>query len=673
MLQLSKLKKINLIVLIFALSSCASNYGIRFDEALALKKEENYEESYKKFSTLCKSKKGSEACAEKAILGDHIVTEGLKGIINAMDIASVEGYIPLHMFQGFKDETVKLLGFGYDEEVNEFAVEINEAELVTHGYIEEVMDEVGALIDENEIVEAFQYYESVVNLDRSQEMQFAIRKNEVISILMERAQLLGSDNNWSEAHSLYIELNKLDPDIPGISALLSEAQEKDSLIYYLEQAETLISEYDYEGALKLYEYAEIYEDPMSGEESMLGSLTLTIKAKYVEDAFKQAFQYKKNGNLYKSYLAIENANLLLREIPIKERKIVSVPTNKILGFAEKFFRLGRRDENIYKAYAYLRASYRLNPVIEEPRLSFKDVEDEIYYGAIKNIFIENFVSTEDDGRSGKVITSGLSNRVFQNLYGDAVLVNRRGVLLKGEDVKPSLLVLPVNSKDAGDVFKVTVDYVVSGDVLNYGVKSTENSYNKTVRVKTGERKVPNPEYEKWLEDNRRALKKGKDVKGRPDPTLNRDVVEDITYEIREIEKVATARVSFNVTQGEGRVVLSDEVMAVARDSGESSDWVSIGTFNKPAVRAVLKTDSELLNIVEGDVVFEIVSKFEEILKDSDIKYEASGYEFLSEGSVDRALESFVKSLIIKEKKGKEKDHLLRAIAEIVDMKDIKTK
>ena len=47
-------------------------------------------------------------------------------------------------------------------------------------------------------------------------------------------------------------------------------------------------------------------------------------------------------------------------------------------------------------------------------------------------------------------------------------------------------------------------------------------------------------------------------------------------------------------------------------------------------------------------------------------YEASGNKFLSEGDYGRALENFVKSLIIKEKKGKEKDHLLKAIAEIID-------
>lgn len=676
LLQLSKLKKIICIIVLFVMSSCASNYDIIYTEAVELKNAEHYKDAYKKFSSLCKSKKGSPACDEKEILGDHIVTEGLKVVINAMEVASIEGYIPLHSVQGLKNDTLKLLGFGYDEEVNDFALEIDEAELVTRGYIEEVMDEVSSLIEENEIVEAFDYYDGVVRLDNSQEAKFHQRKSEVVSLLMDSAELAGIGNDWNKAHSLYLELNGLAPETSGISSLLVESEKKDSLIYYLEQAETLISEYNYEGALKLYEYAEIYEDPLSSEESILASLALTIRAKYIEDAFSNAFQFKKDGDLYKSYLAIEEARLLLREIPIKQRRNIKVPYNKILSFAGKFFNLGNSDENIYKAYAYLRASFTLNPLIEEPRLSFKDIEDEIYYNSIKNIFIDDFMSTEDNAESAMAITSGLSNKIFNSLYGDVVLVDRKGGLIKGGDVRPGLLVLPLSGKDTGNIednLKVTVDHIVSGDVINYGVKSLEDSHNKTVRVKTGEKKVPNPEYEKWLIDNKRALKKGKDVQGRPNPTLVQDVTEDITYEVRTVEKVATARVSFMVTQGDGRVFMSDEVMAVTRDSGESSDEVTIGVFHKPSVRADIKSDDELLSIVEGDVIFEIVSKFKEIFKDSGDKFEASGFEFLSKGDKNRALESFVKSLIIKEKKGKEKNHLLSAISEIIDGEASKSK
>ncbi|SMF52498.1 hypothetical protein SAMN02745866_03335 [Alteromonadaceae bacterium Bs31] len=313
----------------------------------------------------------------------------------------------------------------------------------------------------------------------------------------------------------------------------------------------------------------------------------------------------KPENLGQSYRWYQQASEVRHILGLKAAPSASTKT-LVTQLDNKYKALKKQQEEA-AALAVLYAIQDFNPTKPGLRKSISQQEKTVLNSAIPHLSTTDFDSRYRDQDYGDVITTFITQYLFEHIPNDVRIVEREQYEAIMRERK-----LSGNSEALS-----SVDLLVSGSVLESKVDSSEAKNKKLMRVVVGKETVPNPGYTAWLKMSNRDRKRV----DQPSETITVNKEENISVGVTRHRKVGIFSVSYRLVEAEsGEVIFPDSIMLSKEYEDESSEGVEIGEVVVPFKLADLPSDVKILDELAREVATEIGQHLVATLENQELKY-----------------------------------------------------
>lgn len=295
------------------------------------------------------------------------------------------------------------------------------------------------------------------------------------------------------------------------------------------------------------------------------------------------------------------------------RSILDVSAPQASSYGDLVQQLQDRYESLKKAeeqsaaLAHLYAISQFQPNLPGLRKKLVDQETAVRDLAVKRLSTTDFQSPYKDQDYGDVISSFITQYLFEHVPNDVRIVEREQyeAILRERSL-------------SGDTSSLSsVNLLVSGSVLESKVDSSEAKNKKMMRVEVGKESVPNPNYISWLKMDSKDRK----TVEQPAETTEVSKYENVSVGVTRHRKIGIFSVSYRLVEAStGRVIFPDSITVNSEHEDESSEGVEMGDFKVDFKLADLPSDVEILDDLARKVATQIGESLVEVLKDQDQKY-----------------------------------------------------
>jgi hypothetical protein len=264
-------------------------------------------------------------------------------------------------------------------------------------------------------------------------------------------------------------------------------------------------------------------------------------------------------------------------------------SNLVQQFAEKF--RATKDKNAYAALGFLLAQEVVAPQASGRFSSITEQQlAQIRGSTISSLSVEKFRSRYDSLNFGEIVTP-LISQYLQQLIGQNIRI--------------------VEGSTAG------VDALVTGNILEAKVESSQTRNKKQMRVNVGEIQRTNPAYLAWLELSPKERKNAP----KPDETISEPKQETVFITATMHRKVGIFAVTYRLVDNKNnRVIFPDSITLQAQYEDESNEGLEVGELVVPYKLAKLPSDTEILQKLSQDVAETIAGNLIGVLENQEIEY-----------------------------------------------------
>lgn len=284
-----------------------------------------------------------------------------------------------------------------------------------------------------------------------------------------------------------------------------------------------------------------------------------------------------------------------------------------------------RTENLWPlALGHLLIVQEFDPTRPNLARDLRSAEDEVAKLAIRSATVAPFNSAAGNADYGSAIATRVTENLFQNIPYD----------------------LRIIAYDAAQA--ATVDYVVSGNIDEARVESSQNTTRKTTRAVTeAGMLVRNPKYDEWLKLSERQRR---DIP-QPAPQLPVDKKEDISYNVTTLRKVGYFSVAFRIVEaGSGKVIHTDSLTMKRELAADGNEGVELGDFQLPAKTPNLPADLEMLNQLSNEASQEIGNRLGKRLGSLEQRYAEVGKKAAANNNPVEAAQNYGMAVVVAQRK-----------------------
>ena len=560
------------------------------------------------------------------------------------------GIVPMNLLDSIESEVRSYQGLIGDNKIDDLLKLISSERERTKAQIDRVISKVEELKKERKYQQAYLLLKRSLFLDPSLfEKEIEDLKKKAYRDLMSEVKRLVAEERWHFARERLEFLKELNPTKEVLS-LYNELGKKDSIEYYIRLADEAKAKKDFERALKYYRLAvEQFREAKAKVLPLMQKTLMELALFY----FQQGESQMEQGFMAQAYFSFKRAMEYLNQLPVEQRGLVLRSVTGLNRYYDSLYVKAKKYEDEGKfgvAYFFYLMIHDLNPVYPGIKKDLTRVEKMLGDRAIKKLAVLTFKSPKYAPDAGSLITSGIIIKLHDYLRGDVNLIEREALaeLMKEMELK----LAASQGRGPTESIKLTgADYFVIGEALDYKVDTIEQTSKKTVRVKTGVERVPNPEYNRWLAVAEKMRMRGETPPPAPPRYIEKPVYNFISYTVKYIRKVGIVSASYRVVDVEGDVLYTGSAESKKVFSDESTEGVEVGDFKVPFKVANLPTDSEILRKAREEVVEKIARSIQKLFAHSEKKYLDRAEQFQNQGNYQQAVENYANALVIMKIKG----------------------
>lgn len=632
----------------------------RFTSSLLMVKQGQKERAYSNISDLCtKFPDDKRFCAEAAVLKQEIYAENISFVKDKLDGG---GLVPRSVLNAVEQKLQKASEYETGTtETYQYGLKLKNAKKATDDAVYSARAEAAQAAESGDFFTAYRAVAAVKELDPKELGGLQDNYGEkAISTNMPKAEKLIAEDNLQEAKALLAEMAAIDPANKKISDYLMLAEKNDSPEYYIDKGNELREAGELQSALVYYKKALAFPDARQTAQRAIDETRVQL----IEVRFLQGVEYADQELNKQAYDSFMTAFTTMKGLPLELRTMVSIPKSELEFYYDNMFFLGQKamDEGKFgQSYLYLNMLYDLVPSYHGLRAMKKTVEDKIISRALKSIAVIPFKSPANEPELGLQVTSNIM-QILQNALSDDVKIIERGaleILLREYELAVAGNIAEQQSDP--DSFRIkSADFLLMGEVLDSRTETNIQNSKKKVRVKVGENKVRNIEWEDWAKDAERLRKDKQPVPPEPVKYMMKPVFDYAEYDVAFHEKVSYLSISYRVVEtSQGRVTYSNTVRSQKEARDEATSGIDLGSYRVDMKAADLPTDIELSNIVRKETIDTISAQVMDLFKDQDERYLAEAEKLEASNNLTEAVEMYVNAILLKQRKNKD-------VAEIED-------
>jgi hypothetical protein len=311
-------------------------------------------------------------------------------------------------------------------------------------------------------------------------------------------------------------------------------------------------------------------------------------------------------------------------------------------------------QNFELGLGYLNVIKEFAPQHVLLRKATRKTYDKVLQRALLQVSTTSFTNSEGAHDFGNNVSAKITQHLFNNLPNDVRIIEREqyAAILREVELNQN------NGEEKEDL--VSVDYIITGNVLEAKVDSQEVQGKKTVRVTSGTQRVKNPEYTAWNdlpEDSKEDIKQ-------PPAMIEEDVVEDVSINLTKHRKTGVFSVSYRlVDAATGKVILPNSITLTEQFSDTSTEGVELGDFSLPFKLAELPSDLEILGTLASKAAETVGLELVEKLKNPEARYLEDGKKSAADQNFFEATTSYARALTLSDFKDLPTDELITALKE----------
>ena len=642
--------------------ACATSYDAGLKEADALVSAGDYRAAYARFDALCSQKPSGAACAQRGDVKAKIGAAVFDKVNASMTSERVDGLLPLPVIVANQKDVNGLVDFGFaPAETAALSESLAQDRLKTEEGVTALILKSANLVELKNRKDAIAALRTAERLDpdRNGTITSAIAK--ITDAIALDGRIAVEQDDWKTAVTLFGELKYAAPEYPEIDTMLTDAQSKDNLAYYLGAGEEAVKIEDFSKALRLYKTALNY--PESGSVRLLISKTLAAAA---QSSFKKGQLYYDSAQPYRAYQAFVKGQAYLKDIPFKDRSIVTLPTKAINDFLDGLSKIAEKEDdkgNYGLAYQLMKMVNDIDQNFSNAKKRLNVLQEKITQRAIKGVAVIPFKSPSYTPEAGKIFSSNITFFLYKNLTPDIKVVEREAMetLLKEYEVKTAG---QMDDRSRENILSLLgADYLLFGDVLDYKVESSQTDTVKSVRAQTRTEQVRNHQYDDWLKDKERGVS---GLAAQPPAYIDKPVIEEIKYKVSFYKKTGLVSMSYRVVDTKGRLMNASVVEIKEDVEDEATDGVDAGEYKVATKRATVPSDIELLRRVQEKAIQTIGDELKKLLLNPEQRYLADAERLEKDGELREAIERYSDVEIIYLKKSMDAKEVTEKIGKLLD-------
>jgi hypothetical protein len=446
----------------------------------------------------------------------------------------------------------------------------------------------------------------------------------------------------------YQDLQRLDPDYPGIDQLLSSTQTG------LESADfrELLIDGDVEGAYAAFN--NLSQQPMSQEQKAAFFGSADSLAQYFAGSADDSLRSRSYRNAY-IYIKREMAIRAWMGEPSQ------VSTSTTSRFTDAMFELADASNAVERPgleYGYLLLVEEFNPSYATLENRKREASEIIYDHAIRRVGSVSIDSPDpSDQQVASQISAGVRHYLMDNIPADVKIVERA----KLDQIRRERTMS--ESHDDSELSRLeSADFLIEGELLKAEVVSEVNKVRNRKRVVTGQTEETNPAFEAWI---REKGKRKADHPDAPPKTVMVPVKEDIELNYEEHRKFGEVGVTYWVIDTTSAEHLhSASASKNMRVTDESREGVQIGAFVQEAKLPDLPSELEIYNELVDEVVEEMAADLVDFLANPEGDYYESCKTHAAENENLEAAEQCAKAAVLREFKALNNEEVVVSLKEV---------
>ncbi len=359
-------------------------------------------------------------------------------------------------------------------------------------------------------------------------------------------------------------------------------------------------------------------------------------------------------NLQQAYDQLQRVSTLSTFVPAEERDI-----SVLSEFLSEVYVLARDafdGDQPALSFAYLSVMEDFNPMTPE-QASMKEQASKILYDqSVLKLAATQFDSPSNAPGLGAMITASLVEHFVNTDRKDIRILERDSIdsVLKEQEIKAL--------QEGGEINLSTADFLVQGAVVEANVDESTQKTQKTKRVVTDVKEIPNPEYKRWQELSEEARKREE----KPSKTLEEEIKENVSFTVTELRKLGSVTASFRIINPANAKLLHAETLALEeKHSGTNVEGMEIGLFKQEAQTANLPANNRILRNLTQSQAEQIASKLVEKLQNPEERYLEQALAQREVGNTRGAVTELGKAIMMKQAKeqpAREQLEMLKSLA-----------
>lgn len=359
-------------------------------------------------------------------------------------------------------------------------------------------------------------------------------------------------------------------------------------------------------------------------------------------------------NLQQAYDQLQRVSTLSTFVPAEERDI-----SVLSEFLSEVYVLARDafdGDQPALSFAYLSVMEDFNPMTPE-QASMKEQASKILYDqSVLKLAATQFDSPSNAPGLGAMITASLVEHFVNTDRKDIRILERDSIdsVLKEQEIKAL--------QEGGEINLSTADFLVQGAVVEANVDESTQKTQKTKRVVTDVKEIPNPEFKRWQELSEEARKREE----KPSKTLEEEIKENVSFTVTELRKLGSVTASFRIINPANAKLLHAETLALEeKHSGTNVEGMEIGLFKQEAQTANLPANNRILRNLTQSQAEQIASKLVEKLQNPEERYLEQALAQREVGNTRGAVTELGKAIMMKQAKeqpAREQLEMLKSLA-----------
>lgn len=290
--------------------------------------------------------------------------------------------------------------------------------------------------------------------------------------------------------------------------------------------------------------------------------------------------------------------------------------------------------------AYLQILQNMDPQFPGIENSLRKPREQTLENSVKRVNIGSFKDQQNQSSYGHALSARVTQLLFEQIPNDIRIVER-------DELESIIRERSLNKNSALNKLSIhAADLLVQGSVLEASVEHADKEGFTTERVQTGLKKTANPEYAAWQE----SRKKNKTVA--PDEFLEEPIMEDIRYSVTQHRKIALFSASYRlVDANSAKMIHTNSLTQEQQATGNSSEGVALGDYQKPLKLADLPSDGEMLKTLMNKLAIQISDELAQALAETEKELLVQSVSLSETGNYAEAAEYAARAYMITANKG----------------------